>query len=640
MVLPTESSATEPPLPNLVDAKPYQMPETYVWIPQRTLDDLRSSPIALGVYSVIARMFLITGEPVPLSAGDLQHYDPTLSYGAARRALERLSTMSYVTSQALPGQKQSYHPTWGLVHDLPVVWDRTARSLGRPRHVRAIRLDDRFLDLCMGRLRPHPIHRAVVERFLVKPLLSLSDLGAYALALVGLSSGTPALRNLGLLDANQCPLPLPDERTVLHIATQRASGSNALTPAGWERLGLMLETPAPTTAQSLFVAPIGVTTRPVADNIGGVIGGVIGEGISGVIGEGVGRVIGGVIGHQTTVTTAPKPFQCEIGCPMTEASGSHGSYGTTELNGSTKNRSTQPEPTEPTEPTRSTGGGNTLTTPQQLGQGSSESTRAQSPEQIGSKSTLPQLSEQDGELQPMARLLEQIRQIGLNRATSAPTSRHTREVSPMARLTRFAQPNGASEPGSETPKDTPSTQLTRTPVPHTELAMSSNRATTSEIPKDTPSTQQVPTPESNPHMQPVTSDKSTTTGETANDSPSARRLRAMGIRADVASSLADRPLTQIEQVIAQAHTRKDIRDRAGWVVATLRMLPADAVRSPQEEAYDDDILFHPTISGYDRQVWLRRFRQADPARRPEILRRFQAAYPPENSDRATTESSL
>ena len=66
-----------------------QLAQNYVFLPQRLIADLQANPAAIGVYALLARLFLIYQAPIPLSAADLQRYDPTLSYGAARGALQR-----------------------------------------------------------------------------------------------------------------------------------------------------------------------------------------------------------------------------------------------------------------------------------------------------------------------------------------------------------------------------------------------------------------------------------------------------------------------------------------------------------------------------------------------------------------------
>ncbi|NTU83690.1 MAG: hypothetical protein HGA45_30680, partial [Chloroflexales bacterium] len=226
-------------------------PATYLPLLRRMVEDLRDAPAALGAYALIARLYLIQNAPVPLSPGDLRAYDPALSYGAARRALGRLADAGYVLGDTTPGRKAAYVPTWGLVGGAPHPWDRSAPLLGQPRHLRAVRLDDRLLDLCLGRLRPSAAHAAVVERYVTAPLLGLRDVGGYALALAGLGGERPALNSLGLLSPDGSPLPLPDNLTILAIASQRlqAEARDGLTPAGYARAGLAQPAPA---GQALF----------------------------------------------------------------------------------------------------------------------------------------------------------------------------------------------------------------------------------------------------------------------------------------------------------------------------------------------------------------------------------------------------
>jgi hypothetical protein len=143
-------------------------------------------------------------------------------------------------------------------------WDLAAPCLGRPRHVDSLRLDQRLLDVCVGRIDPHPAHPALVRRYLAAPLLGLREVGAYALALAGLPVASPALEDLGLL-AGDRPLPLPDEATILAVASQR--GDPALSPEGWRRtaFGSVAEPPqAAPQGQALFFVP--------PDQIGRVIG--------------------------------------------------------------------------------------------------------------------------------------------------------------------------------------------------------------------------------------------------------------------------------------------------------------------------------------------------------------------------------
>jgi hypothetical protein len=113
----------------------------------------------------------------------------------------------------------------------------------------------------------------------------------------------------------------------------------------------------------------------------------------------------------------------------------------------------------------------------------------------------------------------------------------------------------------------------------------------------------------------------------------AKLLRGIGVRADVAARLDAHPPEQITQLIGQARNRPEVRDVAAWVVSALRVLPIDVVApAPPPKVSEATILFHPTISGFDRMRWLNRFRNAESADRPAILARFHAEHPPEEGN--------
>lgn len=266
MPAPLPRPPRRPPPPS-----PAPQPTTYVLIPLRLIEDLRDSPAAVGAFALIGRLYLIAGEAIPLSPGDLQAYDPLLSYGAARRALDRLVAAGYALAQGTAGHKLCYRPTWGRVHSTVIAWERAAGELGRPGHIKAVRVDDRLLDLCLGRLRPHHAHRAVVARYLAAPALGLRDVGAYALARAGIPAPSPALTSLGLLDAAGAPLPLPDDLALLERAAGRAEGP-ALSPAGMRRVSHT--GPDATAAIAAIATP--APGRPIGGGDGAQIGGVIG----------------------------------------------------------------------------------------------------------------------------------------------------------------------------------------------------------------------------------------------------------------------------------------------------------------------------------------------------------------------------
>jgi hypothetical protein len=231
---------------------------TYVCLPPRLLLDGQRNPLAVGVYSLIARLYLIHQSPIPLSAPDLQRYDPTLSYGAARGALRRLVQLGWLTETT--GHKNAYLPTWGRIRGAIRPWQIGAPGLGCPVHHTPLRLDRRLLDVLMGKLEPHPTHPAAITRYLDRPLLGLRDVGAYALTLAGYGGATERLQRYCLVCDGQAQ-PLPSDHAMLALASQWlfAEDGADLSIQGQRMLGIAMHAQAPHTtpdAQPLFfVAP-------------------------------------------------------------------------------------------------------------------------------------------------------------------------------------------------------------------------------------------------------------------------------------------------------------------------------------------------------------------------------------------------
>lgn len=111
-------------------------------------------------------------------------------------------------------------------------------------------------------------------------------------------------------------------------------------------------------------------------------------------------------------------------------------------------------------------------------------------------------------------------------------------------------------------------------------------------------------------------------------SPAAARLREIGVRRDVAATLAGRSLAQVERVIGLARRHPGVRDIAAWVVSVLRALPAEEpAAQPPPKVSDLAILTHQGLTNAERTRWLTRFRHADPIDRPDILNRFLQEHP-------------
>ena len=261
---------------------PPSQPNRYCPIPQRLITDLHDTPLAIGLYALVGRLYFVLQAPVPLSVPDVRRYDPTLSRGAVIRAFNRLVTGGWVVATTQRGQKTRYVPTRGWIKGIPHSWQMAQPRLGRPPHVNRLALDRALLDVCMGKLTPHPVQTAPITRYVTTPALSLTEVGCYALSLAGLPRETPALRWLGLThDGQACSLPTEDRLLALisqrPLALDETGGppDTALTVSGTRKLGMapvaVHSTDQDRTQPLFFVPPemIGSMIRPM---IGSMIG--------------------------------------------------------------------------------------------------------------------------------------------------------------------------------------------------------------------------------------------------------------------------------------------------------------------------------------------------------------------------------
>src|SRR5689334_6797671 len=83
-------------------------PAEYVALPQRLLTDLHDTPLALGLYALVGRLYLVHQAPIALSVPDVLRFDPSLSRGAVLRAFARLVRGGWLIEHAQPGHKTRY----------------------------------------------------------------------------------------------------------------------------------------------------------------------------------------------------------------------------------------------------------------------------------------------------------------------------------------------------------------------------------------------------------------------------------------------------------------------------------------------------------------------------------------------------
>lgn len=271
-----QKAASRAPLGRALD-----QPSAYCPIPQRLITDLHDNPLAIGLYGFVARLYLVAQSPLALSVPDVLRYDPTLSRGAVLRALARLIGGGYLIEAAQPGLKTRYTPAWGRIGGAPLAWNMQQPCLGRPRHVARLRLDRRLFDICMGKLVPHATRAAAITRYVTTPVVSLTDVGCYALTLACLPRATPALLRISAVRAGEaCALP-SDERLLALISQHALDFGDAAAPqaeltiSGTRKLGmtpLLAPNSDAVSVQPLFFVPPGMIGCLIHPMIGSMIG--------------------------------------------------------------------------------------------------------------------------------------------------------------------------------------------------------------------------------------------------------------------------------------------------------------------------------------------------------------------------------
>src|SRR5262245_24501881 len=190
-----------------------ELTRDYLTIPKRLIIELRDNSLAPALYCWLARLYLIVQAPVPLSRTDVRTYDPTTREGAIKRAFDRLIDGGWLIESG--GYKSSYVPIWGKRRGTgaPYPWAIGADHLGCPRYIETIRIDRAILDVYMGRFRPHT-RNPLTESYFSKPLIRLSDIGAYLQVAAGLPvDNTRMLQQWGLICDGRI-LPIPDDAVV------------------------------------------------------------------------------------------------------------------------------------------------------------------------------------------------------------------------------------------------------------------------------------------------------------------------------------------------------------------------------------------------------------------------------------------
>lgn len=234
---------------------PRQAP--YLRAPDRLLRAYAHDPLAVGVYLAVARCAVAHQGPVPLSAADLAAWVgiPRARDANVMRRLKRLLDDGWLVAEAELGTKRRLCPTWGRdASGIARPWDWQVPQLGKPEAVRTRRVPTDLLDTYLGRLDPQPGRRpAAITRYFDRPLLDLTDIGAYALCTLVVAEPTLHLRRLGLFAgggpvAPYKPVELLQKaaRCMLLISENEAIVMVLPSPAGWRKLGYAVQPHAAT----------------------------------------------------------------------------------------------------------------------------------------------------------------------------------------------------------------------------------------------------------------------------------------------------------------------------------------------------------------------------------------------------------
>lgn len=225
---------------------PAPRPAPYLRVPDRLLRRFARDPLAVGIYVAVARCALAKRGPAPLSPADLAEWstgDRTRDSAIMRR-ITLLLNEGWLTADRGQAIKLRLLPTWGQAATGQLLaWDFQAAHFGKPDSLRIRRVPIELLDTYLGRLDPQPGRTpALITRYFDRPLISLFDLGVYALASLTPQQPTAQLTNVGLF-AGDIPQPPRSLAVLLALAehgvlcqSEETDTSTAPSSQGHQRL--------------------------------------------------------------------------------------------------------------------------------------------------------------------------------------------------------------------------------------------------------------------------------------------------------------------------------------------------------------------------------------------------------------------
>ena len=191
-------------------------------LPHHLLISYSHTPEVVGVYLLIGRLVLRAQAPVAVSSRDLASWLGSDTAGRTRilRAIQTLTSAGWLVSTQVGRAKATLVPTWGSA---TTPWTSSDARHGRPAYTRLAYVSSALVDAAFGTLHPRDTTRAPVASRTVA-LLTLADLGTYAVAQQLRVAPGAALCALGLLDASG----RPTVSGVADFVTRAAAGDPAL----------------------------------------------------------------------------------------------------------------------------------------------------------------------------------------------------------------------------------------------------------------------------------------------------------------------------------------------------------------------------------------------------------------------------
>ncbi len=177
-----------------------RQPTVIIPVPTKLLLEYRRRPVAIGIYMLIARLYMTYQEPVPLSRNDFHKFDPRTSIGSVANTCTRLIQQSWLSRTREGGLERSvYHPAWKYRNGHNRLWKIEHNRVVVPHVVETISISSRVFDDYFGFINIVSFSNYIYHTQ-TEAIISLRDIGDYALSIASIKHPTHILITAGLID--------------------------------------------------------------------------------------------------------------------------------------------------------------------------------------------------------------------------------------------------------------------------------------------------------------------------------------------------------------------------------------------------------------------------------------------------------